>query len=703
MKTKIFISLIGLLALFSSIVSAAPLGTAFTYQGRLTDSGTAYTGNAELAATLWDVASGGTALASNVTGSVIVGVSNGLFVLPLDFGTNFPGDVRWLQLEVRTAIGPFTTLTPRQPLTPTPYALYAPNAGTAGTASSMPAGNLTGTLSDERLSGNVALLNGNQPFTGANTFANAGNSFTGNGSGLTALNADNLGSGTVPDARLFTNIPRLNNHQTFSGNNIFTSGNNSFAGDGSGLTSLNADHITSGTLPGGRLSGLYSGAVTFNNAGNSFVGSFNGTGAGLTGLNANNLASGTLPDARLSGIYTFNLTFNNPANNFIGNGAGLTSLNANNLTSGALPDARLSGVYSSGLSFSNPGNNFTGNGSGLTALNANNLMSGTLPSERLSGPYSSAVTFNNAGNSFTGSGSSLTSLNAGNLSSGTVSDLRLSANVDLLSLPQTFAVTKTFNMAPSFAAGAGAPFTVASSTLVVNLNADMLDGSHGSAFAPASGSANYIQNQTAVAQAANLRISGTATAGSFTGNGVNLTNLGASSLNSDAASLAKVSGGNLAVASSSVGVGVTPSGSYKLQVNGKAYASDGLETGQGASGTGTRFGSTAVNTTTTLVSLVAGDLIWNSTAGTLSFTNKNALVYIHYAGHKNEGSGGAFLNGYVLPNSSTTLATLDTSGEYIVVDISDRNMNGAVTLGFVHVYGFYDNGRLVAQYFYHAQ
>ncbi|MCB9839527.1 tail fiber domain-containing protein [Candidatus Nomurabacteria bacterium] len=53
------------------------------------------------------------------------------------------------------------------------------------------------------------------------------------------------------------------------------------------------------------------------------------------------------------------------------------------------------------------------------------------------------------------------------------------------------------------------PFTVTSTTVVTNLNADYLDGLHASAFAPASGSGNYIQNQNSSAQSSsNFWISG---------------------------------------------------------------------------------------------------------------------------------------------------------------------------------------------------
>jgi hypothetical protein len=43
------------------------------------------------------------------------------------------------------------------------------------------------------------------------------NTFTGNGAGITSLNANNLASGTVPDARLGNNVARTNRAQTFYG------------------------------------------------------------------------------------------------------------------------------------------------------------------------------------------------------------------------------------------------------------------------------------------------------------------------------------------------------------------------------------------------------------------------------------------------------------------------------------------------------
>src|SRR5262249_31578416 len=103
--------------------------------------------------TLWDAASGGSQVAANSPAQIAVDVTNGLFVLPLNFANNFPGADRWLQFEVRTPLEAFTPLTPRQQLTPTPYAITASNL--TGT---LPAVQLSGPVADDRLSGSVSLL-----------------------------------------------------------------------------------------------------------------------------------------------------------------------------------------------------------------------------------------------------------------------------------------------------------------------------------------------------------------------------------------------------------------------------------------------------------------------------------------------------------------------------------------------------------------
>ena len=104
---------------------AAPLGTAFTYQGRLSSDTGPATGLYDLSFTAYDAPLNGsqqglTALAG------AVGVTNGLFTVTLDLGAVFSNNALWLSVSVKTNGAPgYTTLAPRQPLTPAPYALYA--------------------------------------------------------------------------------------------------------------------------------------------------------------------------------------------------------------------------------------------------------------------------------------------------------------------------------------------------------------------------------------------------------------------------------------------------------------------------------------------------------------------------------------------------------------------------------------------------
>ncbi|MGC3959866.1 MAG: tail fiber domain-containing protein [Verrucomicrobiota bacterium] len=107
-------------------------GTAFTYQGRLQDGSNPATGNYDLQFALYDAATAGTQQSGTWT-QLAQGVTNGLFTVTLDFGSFFPGADRWLELGVRTnGGGAFTTLAPRQKLTPTPYAIFARNVNATG-------------------------------------------------------------------------------------------------------------------------------------------------------------------------------------------------------------------------------------------------------------------------------------------------------------------------------------------------------------------------------------------------------------------------------------------------------------------------------------------------------------------------------------------------------------------------------------------
>jgi len=115
------------LVLASPVAGAPPpahaLGTAFTYQGQLQQSGGPASGPCDLQFMLFDAAgSGSPPTGGNQIGNTAaendVQVSNGLFTLPLDFGAAAfsTGADRWLQIAVRcpAGSGSYQTLAPRQ-------------------------------------------------------------------------------------------------------------------------------------------------------------------------------------------------------------------------------------------------------------------------------------------------------------------------------------------------------------------------------------------------------------------------------------------------------------------------------------------------------------------------------------------------------------------------------------------------------------
>ena len=154
-------------------------GTAFTYQGLLSNTNEPVNGSYDMTFKLFNGSSGGTQVGSTVTDSAL-SISNGYFTVVLDFGSQFNGTTYWLELGVRSnGVGSFITLAPRQELTPAPYAITAENVD-----GSVLASQLIGTLPSGLLSG---------IYSDPLTLNNSANIIDGNGSGLTGVNALTLG------------------------------------------------------------------------------------------------------------------------------------------------------------------------------------------------------------------------------------------------------------------------------------------------------------------------------------------------------------------------------------------------------------------------------------------------------------------------------------------------------------------------------
>jgi hypothetical protein len=237
-------------------------GTAFTYQGTL--SGPPVTNNLyDLRFTIYDSLAAVTNIVAGPLTNTFAFTGNlGTFTTALDFGQGvFDGNARWLEIAVRTNGGSsFTPLSPRQPLTATPYAILAGDVTSLNVARL----NLSGTNS--RATGIPQIVNG---FVVGVTVTSGGSGYitppavtltnTGSGTGaviaatisgghVASLTVYDAGFGYSPGTALLIGDPPNNAYQVFAGANYF------------------------------------SGINMMNNPANSFAGSFNGNGAGLTNV-----------------------------------------------------------------------------------------------------------------------------------------------------------------------------------------------------------------------------------------------------------------------------------------------------------------------------------------------------------------------------------------------------------------------------------
>ena len=328
---------------------------------------------------------------------------------------------------------------------------------------------------------------------------------TANAAGLTDINASNITSGTISNARTTGNTSNsastlvLRDASGNFGSNVITA--SSFSGDGSGINAINASNISSGTIANARTTASSSnGASTIvqRDSGGDFsanlvTASFSGNAALVSNINASNITSGTIGNAYTTanssnGASTIVLRDAGGAfaagaitgTSFTGNGSALTAINASSITSGTLDNARTTASSANGASTivaRDAGGNFSantitattfsgamsGNGAALTNINASNISSGTIGTSFVSGSYTgitgvgnltagtwsanvignvyttanssngaSTIVLRDSTGSFTANvitanGSALTAINASNVTSGTLDNARTTA------------------------------------------------------------------------------------------------------------------------------------------------------------------------------------------------------------------------------------------------------------------------------------
>jgi hypothetical protein len=209
--------------------------------------------------------------------------------------------------------------------------------------------------------------------------ATSGNftNITGNAVSLTAINASNITSGTLDNAR--TTGSTSNSASTIvlrdaSGNfgsNVISA--SSFSGDGTAITAINASNISSGTISNAHTTAASAnGASTIvlrDSAGDFSAGIITANGSALSAINASNVSSGTIDNARTtasSSNGTSTIVLRGTSGEFAAgvitaDGSGLSAINASNVSSGTLVAARGgTGITSPGTA----GNVLTSDGSG---------------------------------------------------------------------------------------------------------------------------------------------------------------------------------------------------------------------------------------------------------------------------------------------------------------------------------------------------
>lgn len=191
-----------------SFATVCAQSSAVTYQGELKEAGLAAQGTYEMQFKLFDSFAGGSQVGSTITDNS-VSVANGIFSVILDFGAPAfsTGADRFLEISVHKPSDPpgFIVLSPRQPLTSSPYSLRTVSAFSADSLSAACVTCVTdaniNSVGGAKVTGTVA---------NATTAANV--------SGIVPITNGGTGSATKNFVDLSTNQPAIGGNKTFTGN-----------------------------------------------------------------------------------------------------------------------------------------------------------------------------------------------------------------------------------------------------------------------------------------------------------------------------------------------------------------------------------------------------------------------------------------------------------------------------------------------------
>lgn len=294
-KVRLFVGLV-IMTFFATAANAQT--TEFNYQGSLKDGVNSANGNYDFEFGLYDSLSGGNQIGATLTKNSVA-VADGTFAIKLDFGSQFPGANRFLEIHVRpNGGGAFTPLTPRQMVNSSPYSVRSLSADAATNATQ-----LGGVAANQFvLTNDIRLADARSPTAGSDNYIQNSNiggnpSFSITGSGY----ANGPLSGVVIDARSQLNL---------SGQKILGA-----AGPTNLIFGIGAGPVSTGT--NNTFLGVNAGQVNSTGSSNTFV----GTGVGVAN------STGSSNTFIGSGVGTLNT---GSSNTFVGTGVGAVNTTGTN-------------------------------------------------------------------------------------------------------------------------------------------------------------------------------------------------------------------------------------------------------------------------------------------------------------------------------------------------------------------------------------
>ncbi len=326
----------------------------FTYQGSLQTGAAQANGNFDFEFLLFDALAGGAQIGATVSLNNVA-VANGVFAVQLNFGNQFPGANRFLEIRVRpSGQGGITILSPRQMITSAPYSVKSLTAENAANAT-----NATNAI-NATTAVNASTANTANTATTANNALQLG--------GVAANQYVLTGDTRLSDAR--NPLPNSSNYIQ-NGTTIQGSSNFNISGNGTIGGNLNVSGTLTANLPAGDDSYIQNGTTqqsssNFNVSGNGTVGGtfsgnlinaatqYNINGSRVLSTSGTNLFAGV-------NVGLANTTGTN--NSFFGSFAGQSNTTGN--------ENSFFGHQSGTLNTTGNGNSFFGNAAGQSNTTGN--------------------------------------------------------------------------------------------------------------------------------------------------------------------------------------------------------------------------------------------------------------------------------------------------------------------------------------------